>query len=272
MSSVPKSQDGGEKKVPFDLISRGRKQPTPLGTTVFVGLRSLDPFLQYGILAKGVGSGLLTRIGLTQLPAGLGTNTGTFIDRLGLSPYRLILLSLATGSSIKQIYWLLGTSQEEFPPGAAIPVAAYNTVFNSVNNLLFTTTLASASLASDSAFPQWPLIVGVTAYAIGMGLEIVSENQRANFKKDPKNTGKPFTGGLWSVARHINYTGYSLWRAGFTCAAAGFPAGLVVLGFCLFDFNIRAIPVLDNYCSGRYGADWVAYKEKTPYKLLPGVY
>lgn len=91
----------------------------------------------------------------------------------------------------------------------------------------------------------------MAAYVAGMGIETVSENQRAAFKKDPKNAGKPITSGLWSVARHINYTGYSLWRAGFTCAAAGFPACIFVLGMLLADFNYRAIPVLDNYCSDK---------------------
>jgi protein-S-isoprenylcysteine O-methyltransferase Ste14 len=237
-------------QVALTTKSLGIKKPSPVGTATFVGLRALDPLLQYGILAKGIGSGLLAKLGLTQLKAGLATNTGiTVIDKLGLSPYRLILLSMSIGSTAKHINWLVGTSYEEFTPGAAVAVSVYNTFMNSVNNLLFTTTLASASLASGQSFPQWPLVVGALAYVTGLSLEITAEVQRRRFKE--KNPGKPFTGGLWSTARHINYTGYALWRAGFACAAAGFGFGGFVLALCLADFNYRSIPELDQYCSTR---------------------
>jgi steroid 5-alpha reductase family enzyme len=158
---------------------------------------------------------------------------------------------MAAGSSIKQIYWLLFTSEEEFPPSSALSVSIYNTVFNSINSLAFTTTLASASLSSDASFPQLPLIIGTTMYMTGIFTEAIAESQRRKFKRDPKNKGKPYTGGLWSIARHINYTSYSLWRAGYTLAASGWGAGVFVLTFLLVDFNLRAIPVLDDYCSKR---------------------
>jgi protein-S-isoprenylcysteine O-methyltransferase Ste14 len=250
MSASPSSAPPAEKKSKsFDLINRGIKRPTPLGTTLFVGLRALDPLLQYGILAHGVGSTLLLKLGITQLPAGLATNTGTFIDKLGLSPYRMIILAMAAGSSIKQIYWILATSEEEFPPGAALPVVAYNTIFNSINSLAFTTTIASASLSSNETFPQTPLLVGSALYIVGILTEAISETQRMNFKRDPKNKGKVYSGGLWSIARHINYTGYSLWRAGYTLACSGWGAGVFVVSFLLADFNFRAIKVLDEYCA-----------------------
>ncbi|QDS68584.1 hypothetical protein FKW77_000652 [Venturia effusa] len=255
----------------YDLINRGVKRPTPLGTTLFVGLRALDPLLQYGILAHGVGSTLLAKLGIEQLPAGVATNTGTFIDKLGLSPYRLIILAMAAGSSIKQIYWILGTSEEEFPPGAALSVVAYNTIFNSVNSLAFTTAVASASLSSSETFPQTPLLVGCALYIVGILTEAISETQRRNFKRDPKNKGKVYTGGLWSIARHINYTGYSLWRAGYTLACSGWGGGAFVAALLFGDFNFRAIKVLDEYCAPKYGAQWTEYKRKTPYKLIPGL-
>jgi hypothetical protein len=206
--------------------------------------------LQYGILAKGVGSGLLARLGLEQLPRGLAATTGIApIDSLGLSPYRLILLSMSVGTAVKQIFWLTALSQEEVTLPFAFGVSAYNTFWNSVNNLLFTTALASASLASGQSFPQWPLVVGTLAYVIGISVETIAEVQRTNFKKN--NPGKPYTGGLWSIARHINYTGYSLWRAGFACAGGGFGFGAFMLAFSLQDFIRRSIPELDAYCSTR---------------------
>jgi protein-S-isoprenylcysteine O-methyltransferase Ste14 len=254
MSASPPSAappPSAKQSKPFDLINRGVKRSTPLGTTLFVGLRALDPLLQYGILAHGIGSTLLSKLGISQLPPGLATRTGTFIDKLGLSPYRMIILAMAAGSSIKQIYWLLCTSEEEFPPSAALPVVVYNTLFNSINTLAFTTTLASASLSSNETFPQTPLLVGSALYIIGILTEAIAETQRRNFKREPKNKGKVYSGGLWSIARHINYTGYSMWRAGYTLAASGWGAGVFVVGYLLADFNFRAIRVLDGYCAQR---------------------
>lgn len=59
----------------------------------------------------------------------------------------------------------------------------------------------------------------------------------------------------------------------FQALAAGGPSWGVLAGSLLaYDFASRAIPVMDEYCSKRYGADWVQVKRKVPYKLLPFVY
>ncbi len=55
--------------------------------------------------------------------------------------------------------------------------------------------------------------------------------------------------------------------------AAGGPAwGLLAASLLAYDFASRAIPVMDEYCSKRYGADWAQVKKKVPYALLPFVY
>lgn len=238
----------GERYSRGDLIDRGVKRPTPLGSAIFIGLRTADLFLQYEILARGLGSSLLHRVGLETLPAGVPVHSGTFIDQLGLSPYRLVLFSMAVGSTVKQIYWLLVTSDgDEFPPSAALIVSFINTAFNSFNSLAFTTALFSASTSSQ--FPQVPLVLGSAMYAIGLLTEAVAETQRVRFKRNPANKGKPFTGGLWSLARHINYGAYTVWRSGYALAAAGWTWAALVAGYCGFDFNNRAILVVDSYCS-----------------------
>jgi protein-S-isoprenylcysteine O-methyltransferase Ste14 len=253
MSTDDKKQEAKSKvKKQMDLIDRGVKEPSPIGSTVFVGLRALDPLLQYGILKHGYGQRLLHGLGLETLPAGLPTNTGVaLIDKLGLSPYRLILLGMSAGSAAKQIYWLLGTSQEMFPPGAAVTVSAYNAIVNSINSLLFTTTLASASLSGSETFPQPPLVVGATLYIVGILVEAIAETQRAAFKRKPENKGKPYTGGLWKFARHINYGGYTLWRAGYATAAGGWIWGAMMFAWQFYDFSQRAVPVLNDYCEKR---------------------
>lgn len=94
----------GEK--PEARIERGEKSRNLPGTLTFIGLRALDPVLQYQILLGNVGPQLITTLGGTLLQQGPAASTGNaHLDKLGLSPYRLILLAMATGSSIKHIAW-----------------------------------------------------------------------------------------------------------------------------------------------------------------------
>lgn len=240
----------------LDLIQRGSYKSTPGGTALFVGIRALDPLLQYGILAHGVGSNLLDAVGLGARPLPLAPlRTGVhLIDALNLSAPRLALLSMAAGSAIKQIHWLTRLSREEFPVRAALTVGIFNTVVNSINTLAFcsavlTTAAPPHDISESSLAPS--AIAGVVLYVVGIAVEWISEVQRARFKADPANAGKPYTGGLWSLARHINYGGYSLWRAGFAMTGGGWAMGAFFGIFYLWDFATRAIPVMDQYCSGR---------------------
>ncbi|KAL1302979.1 hypothetical protein AAFC00_003296 [Neodothiora populina] len=253
------------------LVQRGIKEPSPLGTGLFVGLRSLDPFLQYGILDRGVGASLLHKAGIRTLSQGPPITTNTIIDRLGMSPYRLILLAMSVGSSLKQNYWLLSISQEEFPASTALTVSLFNSVWNSINSFLFICSATSASTNGEH-FPQTPLIVGSTLFVLGGFTETFSEWQRKHFKQDPSNKGKVFDRGLFGLARHINYGGYTLWRTGYALAAGGWVWGAVTAAFFSWNFITEGIPELDDYCSKRYGEKWRQYKEKTPFKLLPYIY
>lgn len=242
-----------------DLISRGQKFPTLLGRALFVGLRALDPFFQYSILAHGVGASVLHKVGLTTLPPGLPTQTGiSLIDGLQLSSYRLILLSMAVGSMVKQNIWVTAISGEPMPIPAALIIGIFNTIFNSVNSYLFICSQTSASISSNAGFPQIPLVVGSAMYTVGILTELISEIQRARFKKDPKNAGKPYTGGLWSLARHINYGAFTVWRAGYAIASGGWTWGLVTGAFFFYDFVTRGVPVLDEYCTKRVSYEFSA--------------
>lgn len=234
-----------------ELIQRGVKQPNALGTGLFVGLRSFDISLQYGILARGLGASSLHKVGFKTLDQGPPIVTGLrLLDNLGLSPYRLILFGMGVGSAIKQIYWLLGISQEEFLPASAVVVSIFNTVFNSLNSVLFIGQLTSAS-ANGEHFPQTPLIAGSALYAVGILTETFSEWQRKQFKNDSANKGKVYNGGLFSLARHINYGGYTLWRTGYALACGGWTWGAMTAGFFTYNFISGGIPELDLYCSER---------------------
>ncbi|KAF9525145.1 hypothetical protein CPB83DRAFT_860077 [Crepidotus variabilis] len=254
-----------------ELIQRGKKHSSPVGTSIFVALRSLDPFIQYGILADGIGATLLGKVGLQALPDGPPFQTGIgFIDVLQLSPYRLLLFIMSTGSVLKHIFWVLYTSKEAFSVGTALNVGIGNTVFNTLVTIIATTSFAG-SLQVSKTIAQPTVIIGSILYFVGISVEVLSELQRKFFKDDPKNDGKAFTRGLWSLARHINYTGYLSWRVGYSLAGGGVTAAFITGAFLLKEFLGRAIPELDAYASKRYREQWDNYKRRTPYKLIPGI-
>ncbi|ESK83243.1 erg4 erg24 ergosterol biosynthesis-like protein [Moniliophthora roreri MCA 2997] len=257
-----------------DLINRGVKRPTPLGSSLFFILRSLDSLLQYKVLANGLGDPIIRHLGgSVRAPAPpLVLNGFGSIINVGLSLHRTILVGMAAGCAAKQIYWLLGISEEEFPVFPAVAVSAYNTLFNSINSLLFLSSATSSLGNGDTETLSTPLLIGTGLYVTGILLELVSEIQRRNFKRDKRNAGKPYTEGLFGWARHINYFGYTLWRAGISWACGGWKAGLVAGTYLAVDFVYRAVPVLDKYCTSRYGETWLQYKSRVPYKVIPGIW
>ncbi|KAF9253960.1 hypothetical protein L218DRAFT_1010336 [Marasmius fiardii PR-910] len=89
-------------------------------------------------------------------------------------------------------------------------------------------------------------------FTAGIVLEWFSEEQTKAYKDDPKNKGKVYTGGLFGLARHVNYGGYLLWRTGAAMAAGGYLFGVVIGIIFLLFFNKFAIPELDEYCSAKY--------------------
>lgn len=241
-----------------DHLSR-IKRPSPLGSTIFVGLRSLDVFIQYSIVAKGLADPLLNAL---SIPRAFPSSAPTVA--LGLPLQSLIIIGMSVGSAAKQIYWETLIAKEEMVPKMAILVSIFNTVNNGINSVLSLTPLASYLIPSflsstDNPTTLSPLfLLGTISYTIGILLELVSEVQRRNFKDDPQNTGKPYTGGLFGLARHINYGGYTIWRASYAFTAGGLIPGALVAALFCYDFSNRAVPLLDRYCSKRVRYDEVA--------------
>ncbi|KAK5735349.1 hypothetical protein LTR17_008201 [Elasticomyces elasticus] len=263
--SRPASADKGP-------IKRGVKQSNTLGTATFFGLRAADPFLQWQILGNGLGSGLIKQLGGTPLPKGPSLVTNTFLDTyVGLSPYRSILWAMSVGSMVKQNFHLTVVMQEEMPPSGGVMVGVFNAVMNSLNSLFFITAQTSASVNGEH-FPQTPLIVGSAMYTTGLFIEWYSEVQRHMFKKDPANKGKVFKGGLFGLSRHINYFGYTVWRAGYALAAGGWVWGAAIGALHTYDFTQRGIPSLQGYLQQKYGEEYQAYEQAVPYKFVPFIW
>ena len=245
-------------KDPDDMIVRGQYKSSPFGRAVFVGLRALDPLLQYSILSR--------HAGITWIPGLLGgallpatgaeyllrpANNGLIFD---LPPYQSLLLAFSVGSVMKQSFWALAIGQEELSPGNAALISLFTTIKNSIISTAAMWTLTSvnpqASAATDLLKSPY-VAVGLTMYVTGILAETISEIQRKSFKKDERNKGKPYSGGLFSLARNINYGAYAVWTAGFALVGGGPALALVIGGFHFWDFAKRAVPAMDRYCTKR---------------------
>ncbi|KAI0410995.1 hypothetical protein F5X98DRAFT_71428 [Xylaria grammica] len=266
------------------LLSRS---PTAAGSSLGVRiLSSLGLRTIFTHTSTALPSSLLLPISNLASPSAAPTagraSLGWMAPLADLPPTSLLLLLMAAGSAAKQIYWQVALSQESFPASAAAAVSVYNTAVNSANALLFlalgTTSLLSRPLVSfPSSSPDrfsLPLstIVGTLLYVVGMGIETVSERQRAEFKSRSENKGKVCKEGLWSWARHVNYFGYALWRGGYCMVGCGWIGGLLMGLWQGWDLSQRAVTVNDEYCSGRYGEQWVRFKQEVPYRIIPGIY
>ena len=49
--------------------------------------------------------------------------------------------------------------------------------------------------------------VGLSVWCVGFGVEVVADNQKSAFNREPMNEGKWIDRGLWSYSRHPNYLG-----------------------------------------------------------------
>lgn len=232
-----------------DNVSRV-KAPSPLGTAIFVGLRTADIFWQYTILQRGWASKFLEQLGGHPIAVDRIFDPSTSYPQ----PFYMLVLLMSLGSSLKQIVALVHISEQEMPTASAVLIAAFNTIFNSLNTILSLWSATSVAPVSGrwSEMLHTPLVtVGVGAYVIGLLTELVSELQRKAFKKDPVNKGKPYGGGLFSLATNVNYGAYTLWRAGYATISGGLPWGILTFSFFFYDFASRGVPVMDQYLTDR---------------------
>ena len=92
---------------PQDYVAgRGRKESTPLGTTIFCGLRALDPLLQRSLLLSAPLASLAPYLGrsvATPPPTGGSVITTGGLD---LTPFQVVVWGMSVGSAVKQIFWV----------------------------------------------------------------------------------------------------------------------------------------------------------------------
>ncbi len=115
-------------------------------------------------------------------------------------------------------------------------------------------------------------ILGLLVWAVGFGIEVVADQQKSAFKKDPANQGRFISTGLWAWSRHPNYFGeITLWT-GIAIVALPVLSGWrwVTLISPVFVYllitRVSGIPMLKARAEKRWGDDeeFRAYTAATP--------
>ncbi|MBM7554586.1 DUF1295 domain-containing protein [Thalassobacillus pellis] len=112
--------------------------------------------------------------------------------------------------------------------------------------------------------------IAVLLFLLGSLINTGSEVLRHQWKKDPRNKGKLYTGGLFRYAIHINYFGDLVWVSGFALLTRHPWAGVVPI-FLGVMFVFLNIPQHDRYLRKKYGKAFESYEKHTK-KFIPFIY
>jgi steroid 5-alpha reductase family enzyme len=143
--------------------------------------------------------------------------------------------------------------------------------------VLVTMAAGLAALTSNTTVEVGFLgYVGIALWLFGFTVEIIADNQKTQFKKDPNNKDRFITTGLWSWSQHPNYFGeITLWLG---LALFTYPVlsgwQLVTLISPIFVYllltRLSGIPTLDRLAKEKWGSDsdYIAYIQVTSKLLL----
>lgn len=150
-----------------------------------------------------------------------------------------------------------------------------------LQGLWISLTAAAAWIAISSAGTaplDWSAWLGVAIWLLGFGIEVTADLQKSRFKKDPANSGKFISTGLWSVVRHPNYLGEILLWIGVLVVALPLLQGwqwvalLSPVFVIVLLTRVSGIPLLEAKAERTWGDDpaYREYRSKTP-SLIPGL-
>ncbi len=128
-----------------------------------------------------------------------------------------------------------------------------------------------ALLGTGATAPLGPAdVLAVVLFVAGGVLNTGSELQRRAFKARPENRGRLYTGGLFRLARHVNYFGDTLWVAGWALATRN-PWSAVAPVALAAGFVLAFIPSLSKHLEAHYGEQYEQWRRTTK-ALIPWVY
>ena len=118
--------------------------------------------------------------------------------------------------------------------------------------------------------------LGMTLWALGLGIEVLADRQKSAFKSRPESKGRWIDEGLWSRSQHPNYFGEILLWSGLAVVGAGVLEGGQWIGLLSPVFvatlllRVSGVPMLRERAMKRWGDDpeYIAYLNRTRL-LLP---
>lgn len=135
------------------------------------------------------------------------------------------------------------------------------------------------------------LVSAAVIFLVGWGLARGANLQKFTFKTEPERVFlgifKPETvkndehtllcSGFWGVSRHVNYLGEILMATGLALSLAS-PLALEP-NFWPWLYPAYYLALLipregddDRRCEAKYGALWARYKQRVPWRIVPGLY
>ena len=145
---------------------------------------------------------------------------------------------------------------------------------------LWVTFTAAAALAAITSSLRKELdvfaLAGLLVWALGFGIEAVSDNQKSRFNADPANKGKFIQSGLWARSRHPNYFGEIVLWIGIAIIALPVLHGwqwatmISPIFVILLLTRVSGVPLLEKKSDQKWGGQpaYEEYKRKTPL-LIP---
>ena len=143
--------------------------------------------------------------------------------------------------------------------------------------VLLTTAGALAIITGIERRPiGWVATVGMVVWVVGFAIEVVADQQKSVFRRDPVNDGRFITSGLWAWSRHPNYFGEIVLWTGIAVMSLPVLSGWrwVTLISPVFVVVLltrgSGIPILEARAEKRWGSDeeFRTYTLNTPV-LIP---
>ncbi|MDA8694226.1 DUF1295 domain-containing protein [Pseudomonadales bacterium] len=144
--------------------------------------------------------------------------------------------------------------------------------------ITFTASAAILAITSkEAAHFGFVSLLGLMLWVAGFAIEVIADQQKLHFRKEPDNANQFISTGLWSFCRHPNYTGEIMLWLGIALIA--FPvlddwhllSLLSPVFVALLLIRGSGIPLLERAAEAKWGQTeaYKRYKASTP-RLFPG--